>query len=101
MSSAFVSFNISGVQFRTLRETVLKEPTSRLALLVRGVLPANLDTSGAIFIDRDAKYFQLVSLSEYFQRAYAELANAPFHPLRTASINQSFCRTTEADNPIL
>ena len=60
--TSFVNFNISGVQFITLRDTVLKEPTSRLALLVRGVLPSNLDKDGAIFIDRDAKYFQLVSL---------------------------------------
>lgn len=61
MSSQFVNFNVSGTRFTTFKETVLREPASRLALLVREVLPVQKDEQGAIFIDRDAKYFQLVS----------------------------------------
>lgn len=56
----FVCFNVAGQRFTTTRETILKEPASRLALMARGVLPVSKDESGAIFIDRDAKYFQLV-----------------------------------------
>jgi hypothetical protein len=61
MSSQFVNFNVSGTRFTTFKETVLREPASRLALLVREVLPVQKDEQGAIFIDRDAKYFQLVT----------------------------------------
>lgn len=60
MSSAFVTFNVAGHPFTTSRDTLLKEPASRLALMVRGVIPCSKDDTGAIFLDRDAKHFQLV-----------------------------------------
>lgn len=59
-SPAFVTFSVAGVKFTTSKDTLLKEPASRLALLQRGVLAAVTDSTGAIFIDRDAKHFQLI-----------------------------------------
>eukprot|EP00879_Flechtneria_rotunda_P020592 GHRR01021668.1.p1 GENE.GHRR01021668.1~~GHRR01021668.1.p1 ORF type:complete len:426 (+),score=90.43 GHRR01021668.1:69-1346(+) len=58
--AAVVSFNVAGNRFITSKDTVLREPASRLALLARGVLPISMDETGAIFLDRDARYFQLV-----------------------------------------
>jgi len=57
---SFVTFNVAGYRFTTTKDTLLKEPASRLALLVRGVLPCIKDDTGAFFQDRDAKYFQLL-----------------------------------------
>lgn len=57
---SFITFNVSGHQFTTSQDTLNKEPSSRLAMLVRGVLPAIKDDAGALFLDRDSKYFQLV-----------------------------------------
>jgi hypothetical protein len=57
---SFVTFNVAGQRFTTSRDTLLKEPSSRLALLVRNVLPSIKDDSGAIFLDRDSKHFQLL-----------------------------------------
>lgn len=57
---AFVTFNVAGQRFTTSRDTLLKEPSSRLSMLVRGVLPCIKDDAGAIFLDRDSKYFQLM-----------------------------------------
>lgn len=56
----FICFNVAGNRFTTTKETILREPASRLALIARGVLPVNRDDTGAIFLDRDAKHFQLV-----------------------------------------
>ena len=57
---AFITFNVAGQRFTTSKDTLLKEPASHLALLVRGVLPCIRDDSGCYFQDRDPKYFQLV-----------------------------------------
>ncbi len=59
-SSDFVTFNVAGRTFTTLRSTVLKEPAGRLALMLRSVIPAVQDSNGAYFIDRDPQYFALV-----------------------------------------
>lgn len=55
-----VTFNVGGTYYTTVKETVLKEPASRLSLLVRGVLPCVKDEQGVYFMDRDPKYFQLI-----------------------------------------
>jgi hypothetical protein len=57
---SFATFNVAGQRFTTNRDTLLKEPSSRLAMLVRGVLPCIKDDAGAVFLDRDSKYFQLM-----------------------------------------
>jgi hypothetical protein len=44
--SAFVTFAVGGQRFTTSRDTLLSEPASRLALLVRGVIPAIKDDTG-------------------------------------------------------
>jgi hypothetical protein len=59
--NAVVSFNVGGQTFTTLRETLLKEANSRLALVARGLLAAVRDpVTGAYVLDRDPKYFQLI-----------------------------------------
>lgn len=58
--ATFVNFNLGGKYFTTTKDTVLREPSSRLALVVRGILPSTRDNTDAYFIDRDAKYFQLI-----------------------------------------
>lgn len=55
-----VTFNVGGTFYTTIKETILKEPASRLSLIVRGVLPCVKDEQGVFFIDRDPKYFQLI-----------------------------------------
>lgn len=55
-----VTFNVGGTPFTTVRETLLKEASSRLALIARGAVPALRDPSGVYFIDRDPKYFQMI-----------------------------------------
>lgn len=55
-----LTFSVGGVHFSTARDTLLKEPTSRLALIARGILPAARDDEGTVFLDRDPKYFQLL-----------------------------------------
>uniref|UniRef100_A0A383VK31 BTB domain-containing protein n=1 Tax=Tetradesmus obliquus TaxID=3088 RepID=A0A383VK31_TETOB len=60
MGSQFLNFNVAGHRFTTSKDTILKEPASRLALIARGVLPANKDEAGCIFLDRDPRHFQLV-----------------------------------------
>jgi hypothetical protein len=37
-----------------------KEPSSKLSLIVRGILPSSTDDGCHTFIDRDARYFQLI-----------------------------------------
>ena len=54
-----VSFNVGGTLFTTVRETLLKEAGSRLALMARGAIPSVRDAMGVYFIDRDPKYFQV------------------------------------------
>ncbi len=58
---AFIQLNVGGSPvFTTTRETLMREPTSRLAMIVRGLLPCPRDdTTGAFFVDRDPKHFQL------------------------------------------
>lgn len=43
---AFVTFAVGGQRFTTSKDTLLNEPASRLALLVRGVIPAIKDDTG-------------------------------------------------------
>ncbi len=50
--AATASFNVGGQLFTTAKETILKEPSSQLALVVRGVAPSKQDVNGAHFIDR-------------------------------------------------
>lgn len=60
MDSAVVTLNVGGCLFSTTRDTVLREPASRLALIVRGILPSPRDEQGNIFLDRDARHFQII-----------------------------------------
>lgn len=47
-----VTFNVGGNFFTTSRDTVLKEPSSKLALIVRGVLSCTQDSQSVFFLDR-------------------------------------------------
>ncbi|KAG2453826.1 hypothetical protein HYH02_002033 [Chlamydomonas schloesseri] len=59
--SPVVSFNVGGQHFTTLRETLLKEANSRLALIARGAIPSAKDpATGAFVLDRDGKHFALI-----------------------------------------
>lgn len=68
---SFVIFNVAGQRFTTSSQTLLKEPSSRLALLARGVLPSIKDDTGAIFLDRDSHHFQL--LLNYMRDSWCSL----------------------------
>ena len=50
-----VTFCVGGSFFTTLRDTLTKEPSSRLSLIARGTLPCTQDAQGVYFIDRDPK----------------------------------------------
>lgn len=47
-----VTFCVGGSFFTTQRATLMKEPASRLALMVKGLLPASQDAQGVYFVDR-------------------------------------------------
>ncbi|KAF5836015.1 hypothetical protein DUNSADRAFT_6585 [Dunaliella salina] len=51
-----VQFNVGGVKFFTTKETILKEPTSKLAAALR----TQPGPDGCYFLDRDPKHFQLL-----------------------------------------
>lgn len=57
-----MQLNVGGVLHTTTRETLMREPSSRLALMARGVLPCPTGPDGSLFIDRSPKFFQI---SEY------------------------------------
>ncbi|KAG2501605.1 hypothetical protein HYH03_000110 [Edaphochlamys debaryana] len=59
-NQAAISFNVGGQLFTTLRETLLREASSRLALIARGTYPCPRDGLGHFLLDRDPKHFQLV-----------------------------------------
>ena len=46
MESPVVCLNVAGCYFTTARETILREPASKLALQLRGVLPTLKDDAG-------------------------------------------------------
>lgn len=75
MDSCMLTLNVGGSPFCTLRETLLREPSSRIALLVRGILPASRDACGNMFIDRDPRYFQVIL--NYLRDGWALLPNSP------------------------
>lgn len=52
------TFSVGGTLFTTSRETLFREPSSRLALIAKNAVPCVKDTNGAYFIDRDGKHFQ-------------------------------------------
>lgn len=54
----YVMVNVGSMPHTTARDTLLREPASRLALLVRGVLPAQAAPDGSLFLDRSPKHFQ-------------------------------------------
>jgi hypothetical protein len=56
--SQFVALNVGGVLHHTTRETLTREPSSRLALVARGVLPCAAAPDGALLIDRSPRFFQ-------------------------------------------
>lgn len=60
MESPVVCLNVAGCYFTTARETILREPASKLALQLRGVLPTLKDDAGHVFIDRDPRFFQAI-----------------------------------------
>lgn len=53
------TFSVGGTLFTTSRETLFREPSSRLALIAKNAVPCVKDTNGAYFIDRDGKHFQV------------------------------------------
>ena len=73
--SATVVFCVGGQQYSTIRETILKEPASRLGLLIRGVLPAVKDEAGTYFVDRDPRFFQLIL--NFLRDGWAMLPRSP------------------------
>jgi len=70
MDSPVVSLSVGGQHFASTRETLLREPASRLALLVRGVLPSSKH-DGKLFIDRDPRHFS--TLLQYLRDGWALL----------------------------
>ncbi|KAL6765594.1 hypothetical protein V8C86DRAFT_502207 [Haematococcus lacustris] len=59
--SIVINFSVSGVPFATLLSTLHKETNSRLTAIARGsCLGAPRDATGAYFLDRDPKHFQLI-----------------------------------------
>lgn len=60
MESSLVTINCGGCYYSTARETILREPSSKLALQIRGVIPVLKDESGHAFIDRDPRFFPCI-----------------------------------------
>jgi BTB/POZ domain len=60
MDSSVVTVNVGGTHFTTTCKTLMQEPSSKLALIVRGILPSATDDGGHTFIDRDARFFQCI-----------------------------------------
>ena len=60
MDSSIVTLNVGGTHFCTTQKTLMQEPSSKLALIVRGILPSATDDGGHTFIDRDARFFQCI-----------------------------------------
>ncbi|GBF88347.1 hypothetical protein Rsub_01059 [Raphidocelis subcapitata] len=58
MAAPFVQLNVGGVLHTTTRDTLMREPSSRIALMARGVLPCPTTSDGALFIDRSPRWFQ-------------------------------------------
>lgn len=54
------SFNVSGQLFSTGTDTLLREPSSRLAAIARQTIPCIRDNQGNYFLDRDPRWFQLI-----------------------------------------
>lgn len=69
------TFCVGGQFFTTSRDTLNQEPGCRLALVLRGVLPAQVDSQGVFFIDRDPKYFQL--LLNFLRDGWCRLPPSP------------------------
>lgn len=65
--SGFVQLNVGGVLHTTSRETLLREPSSRLALMARGVLPCPAAQDGTLLLDRSPRFFQT---SEWLPRRH-------------------------------
>jgi hypothetical protein len=59
-----VAFNIGGQVFTTSRETLFREPSSRLALISKNAVPCYKDQLGTYFIDRDGKHFAVSRLDK-------------------------------------
>ena len=60
MACQIVTLNVGGTHFCTSCDTLQREPSSKLALITRGVLPSVPDEWGHTFIDRDARFFQAI-----------------------------------------
>jgi hypothetical protein len=73
--SATVVFCVGGQQYSTIRETILKEPASRLGLLIRGVLPAVRDEVGTYFVDRDPRFF--ATIMNFLRDGWVMLPKSP------------------------
>jgi hypothetical protein len=71
MACPIVTINVGGIHFSTSCETLQREPSSKLALIARGILPSPSDDGGHVFIDRDARYFQ--SILNYLRDGWALL----------------------------
>lgn len=54
------TFNVSGQLFSTSTDTLLREPSSRLAAIARKTIPCIRDNQGNFFLDRDPRWFQLI-----------------------------------------
>jgi hypothetical protein len=59
--ASFVTLCVGGTRFVCNRDTLLREPASRLALVARGVLPAQRDAAGVLFVYRDPRHFRAIT----------------------------------------
>ena len=75
MESSLVTINCGGCFYSTARETILREPSSKLALQVRGVIPVLKDQSGHTFIDRDPRFFPCIL--NYLRDGWVLLPGSP------------------------
>jgi hypothetical protein len=55
-----VNLNVGGTRFSTSRHTLCSVPDSFFSSLLSGRIPSYRDETGALFIDRDPKYFGII-----------------------------------------
>jgi hypothetical protein len=59
-TSDIVNLNVGGTRFSTSRQTLCSIQDSFFSSLLSGRIPTCRDESGALFIDRDPKYFSII-----------------------------------------
>ncbi|KAH7707985.1 BTB/POZ domain-containing protein KCTD17 [Aphelenchoides avenae] len=56
----WIRLNVGGKVFQTSKQTLSRDPESFLAHLASENIPSQKDHSGAILVDRDPEYFQII-----------------------------------------